>query len=102
MAKQFSVYKGLQKPLIYKGFKGKFIYWGIGVLLLALVFGSLTMALVNKYLGGFVLVGIIVGGLFYTAGQQKKGLYSKTKYKGIFLYAVNLRRISQYEKRNRI
>ncbi|RZJ23702.1 MAG: plasmid transfer protein [Acinetobacter sp.] len=102
MAKQFSVYKGLQKPLIYKGFKGKFIYWGIGVLLLALVFGSFTMAIIDKYLGALVLVAIVVVGLFFTAAQQKKGLYNKTKHTGLFLHSANLKKINQYAKRNRI
>ena len=47
MARKFAVYKGLQKPLIFKGFKGKFIYWGIASLLAGLVFGALTMTLIN-------------------------------------------------------
>jgi hypothetical protein len=72
MAKNFAVYKGLQKPLIFRGFRGKFIYWGLGSLLAGLVLGALTMSLVNMWLGAIVLVGSIVGGLLYIAGKQKK------------------------------
>jgi len=85
MAKRFAVYKGLQKPLIFKGFKGKFIYWGISSLLAGLVLGALTMSLINMWLGAFVLVGCIVGGLFYTAAKQKGGLHSKKRFKGIYI-----------------
>ncbi|WEA01730.1 plasmid transfer protein [Mucilaginibacter sp. SJ] len=79
MARKYPVYKGLQKPLIFKGFKGKFIYWGIGALLAGLVFGALTMTLINMWLGAVVLISIIVGGLLYIAGKQKDGLYSKQR-----------------------
>jgi hypothetical protein len=79
MAKKFAVYKGLQKPLIFKGFKGKFIYWGIAFLLTGLVAGALVMSLVNMWLGAFVLIGCISGGLIYTASRQKGGLHSKSR-----------------------
>jgi hypothetical protein len=77
MAKRFAVYKGLQKPLIFRGFKGKFIYWGLGSLLAGLVFGALTMSLVNMWLGAIILVGCVTGGLLFTAAKQKQGLHSK-------------------------
>lgn len=79
MARKFAVYKGLQKPLIFKGFKGKFIYWGLASLLTGLVAGALVMSLINMWLGAFVLVGCITGGLLYTASRQKGGLYAKSR-----------------------
>ena len=85
MARKFSIYKGLQKPLIFKGFKGKFIYWGLASLLSGLVLGALTMSLINMWLGAIVLVGCIVGGLLYTAGKQKGGLYAKSRAKQIVI-----------------
>ena len=54
MIRRFSIYKGLQKPLVYRGFKGKFIGWGIGSLVLGLVGGGLIGALTSMYLGGLV------------------------------------------------
>ena len=63
MARKYPVYKGLQRPLIFKVFKGKFLYWGIASLLMGLVFGALTMSLVNMWLGALVLIGSVVGGL---------------------------------------
>ncbi len=85
MARKFAVYKGLQKPLIFKGFKGKFIYWGLGFLLSGLVFGALTMSLVNMWLGAMVLIGCIVGGLLFTAAKQKGGLHAKSRDSQIFI-----------------
>ena len=85
MAKRFADYKGLQKPLVFRGFRGKYIYWGIGALLAGLVFGSLTMSLINMWLGALVLIGSIVGGLLYIAGKQKKGLHDKATAKGIYI-----------------
>lgn len=79
MARHFSVYKGLQKPLIFRGFKGRFIYWGIGSLLAGLVLGALTMSLINMWLGAVVLAGCVTGGLLYTAHKQKQGLHSKPR-----------------------
>lgn len=96
MAKRFAVYKGLQKPLIFRGFKGKFIYWGIGSLLAGLVFGALTMSLVNMWLGAIILVGCITGGLLFTAAKQKQGLHSKKRASKIHI--INL--INHYGRKN--
>ncbi|WP_345947683.1 plasmid transfer protein [Mucilaginibacter sp. PAMB04274] len=85
MARQFAVYKGLQKPLVFKGFKGKYIYWGLASVLAGLVFGALTMSLVNMWLGALILVGFMVGGLLYTASKQKGGLYSKARSPNIYI-----------------
>jgi len=84
-ARKFAVYKGLQRPLIYKGFRGKFIYWGIGAVLTGLVLGSVTMAVVNMWLGAIVLVGCIAGGLVYIASRQKRGLHDKTRHHDIYI-----------------
>ncbi len=86
MAKQFSIYRGLQKPLVFKGFKGKFIYWGLACLVLGLVLGAVTVALVNMLLGIFVLMACMIGGLLYTASQQKKGLHTKAKTHTVFVH----------------
>src|SRR5690606_22307385 len=59
MAKQFPIYKGLQKPLIYKGFQGKFIGWGIGSLVAGVVLGGLIGSLSSMYLGGIITIAII-------------------------------------------
>jgi hypothetical protein len=98
MAKRFSVYKGLQKPLTFRGFKGKFIYWGVGFLLAGLVLGALTMALVNMWLGVIVLAGSVTGGLLFIAAKQKKGLHQKTLSTGIFIYPLSLKKINRYER----
>lgn len=85
MARKYPVYKGLQQPLIFKGFRGKFIYWGITSLLAGLICGALTMTLVNMWLGAMVLVGLIVGGLLFTAATQKSGLHTKSRASKTFI-----------------
>jgi hypothetical protein len=96
--KSYPVFKGLQKPLTYKGFKGKFIYWGIGCLLGGLILGALTMTMINMFFGVLVLAGTIVGGLFYTAGKQKKGLYTKTTSTGYYIYQAQFKNRSHHVK----
>jgi len=101
MAKRFAVYKGLQKPLVFKGFKGKFIYWGLGFLLAGLVLGALTISLINMYLGAVVLIGTITGGLFYTAGQQKKGLHLKAKGASFLVHQSTIKNPYHHEQKKR-
>lgn len=79
------VFKGLQKPLVFHSFKGKYIYWGAGFAI-----GSLIIAIVLKFVGGYILsvLGMTVtllGGFYYTAQRQKRGLYNKTVSKGIYI-----------------
>ena len=102
MGKRFAVYKGLQKPLIFRGFKGKFIYWGLGSMLAGLVLGALIMSLINMWLGAIVLVGCMVGGLFFTAGKQKHGLHNKTRSRDIFIHQINLKKINNYGRKTSI
>ena len=83
MIRRFSIYKGLQKPLVYKGFKGKFIGWGIGSLAFGLVGGGLTGALTNL---------AIAGGLTYTFHRQKGGLHDKARDRGTLIHPVHLKR----------
>src|SRR5471030_1037987 len=102
MAKQFQVYKGLQRPLVYRGFKGKYIYWGVGALLAGLVIGALTMALVNMWLGLIVLIAGIAGGLVFIAGKQKKGLHIKARPTGILIHQVNFKKLHRYGRKTSI
>jgi hypothetical protein len=96
--RQFNVYKGLQKPLVYRGFHGKFIYWSIGSLLCGLVLGALTMALLSMLFGVLVMAACIGGGLFYTAGKQKKGLHDKTRSSGHYLHQSKIKILPYVQK----
>lgn len=91
MIRKFSIYKGLQKPLVYRGFKGKFIGWGVGSLVLGLVSGGLLGTFTNMYLGGLMTIATIVGGLTFTFYRQKGGLHSKTRSKGVFIHSIHLK-----------
>lgn len=89
---QYSIYKGLQRPLVYKGFKGKFIAWGIASLAIGLVSGGVIGALTSMYLGGLITVLFTAGGLACTFLKQKKGLHDKTRNREIFIHAVRLKK----------
>ncbi len=91
MARQFPIYKGLQKPLIYRGFQGKFIGWGVASLVIGVVLGGLIGSLSSMVLGGVITISVISAGLFITSQQQKKGLHSKTRYVGVFQIATSLK-----------
>jgi hypothetical protein len=99
MSKQFNIYRGLQKPLIYKGFQGKFIGWGLASLVLSLVLGGVIGSASNMALGGFVCVGGLVGGLYFTAQQQKKGLHSKTRHRGVFQFGNDFKKLRHGTKK---
>lgn len=92
MLRHFSIYKGLQKPLVYRGFKGKFIGWGIGSLVAGLVSGGLIGAITNMYIGGLITIVSIAAGLSYTYHRQKAGLHDKKRTKAIFIHPVNLKK----------
>jgi hypothetical protein len=104
MAKQFSIYKGLQKPLIYKGFQGKFIGWGIASLVLSLVLGGVIGCLTKMFFGGLICVGGFVGGLMFTSQQQKKGLHFKTRHIGVFQFGNDFKKLrnGNTQKKNRV
>ncbi|WP_443938828.1 plasmid transfer protein [Pedobacter sp. MW01-1-1] len=102
MEKHFPVYRGLQRPLTYKGFKGKYIYWGVGILLLSLVLGALSMALINMYVGATLMILLIIAGFFYIGLRQERGLHDKTSSKGIYLHINHLSKINLYGKAKRI
>ena len=99
MARQFQVYKGLQRPLVYRGFKGKYIYWGVGALLAGLVMGALTMALVNMWLGLIVLISGVAGGLIFIAAKQKKGLHVKSRPQAVFVHQVNFKKMHRHGRK---
>jgi len=95
MKEEFNVYKGLQKPLVFKAFKGKFIGWGLGSILAGLLLFLILSSMVNLPTGIITLITITGGGLSITAMQQKKGLYSRNRYTGIFIQTTNYHRHDQ-------
>lgn len=98
--KTFSVYKGLQKPLVYKGFKGRYMYWAIGFILLGLVLGAIILTTVNIVVGLIAMAAIFGGGIYYTSQRQKGGLYDKTRSNGIYVHRTNLRGIRYVKNKN--
>jgi hypothetical protein len=92
MTTNFAIYKGLQKPLVYRGFKGKFIAWGIGSLVTGLVSGGVLGAITNMFLGAFITIVFIAGGLFYTFSRQQHGLHTKTRSRKTYIQPTHLKK----------
>lgn len=84
---EYSVFKGLQKPLEFMGLQGRYIYWAAGT-----IGGGLLVFLVGFITIGFV-VAIIAAGIIFGVGgalifiKQTKGLHTKKTPKGIFVFA---------------
>lgn len=84
---EYSVFKGLQKPLEFMGLQGRYIYWAAGT-----VGGGLLVFLVGFITIGFV-VAIIAAGIIFGVGgafifiKQTKGLHTKKAPKRIFVFA---------------
>ena len=86
----YSVYKGLQQPLVFKTLKGRYIYWG-----LASVFGGFLSAVLLtvavNFLVGFVgMLSVTMAGLLYTNHRQKGGLHAKTRSCGVYIVPARL------------
>jgi len=81
--KEYTVYKGLQKPLVFKTFKGKYIYWAAGGVLGAFVLCILFCLLVSYAAGGIALIAGIISVFAFVDKKQKGGIHSKSKVIGI-------------------
>lgn len=88
--REYSVYKGLQMPLVFKGFRGRYIYWGAASIVLSIVAAGLTSAFFSLLGGVLAMVAVMGGGIYYTSVHQKKGLHDKTKSSGVYVIKPNL------------
>lgn len=81
MKESFTVYKGLQKPLVFKGMKGRFITLTLGLAMSVFILGVIIYLLFGGVVA-LIFVGVYgsIGGV-YLAMEQKKGLYPKKKDK---------------------
>lgn len=82
---RFSLYKGLQRPLVFKMFKGKYIYWAMGSVIAGVIIGGTLSALVSSYAGIIAFTSMTVSLIFYTISRQKQGLNAKKKENAIFI-----------------
>jgi len=82
----FSVYKGLQRPIVFKGLKGVYIYYAFG-LAIASLFVSIIVSTLSNFLYGCLAMAITAfGGIIGMAIYQRKyGLYRKNTTNGIFI-----------------
>lgn len=87
MAQQerFSLYKGLQRPLVFKMFKGKYIYWAMCSIITGVIIGGALSAIISSYAGLIAFAVITVSLIFYTITRQKQGLNSKKRDDAIYI-----------------
>lgn len=88
-AKEYPLYKGLQKPLTFKGFKGRYIFWGIGVIISSLLLGCILCIAISTLIGMGVMACYLGLGLFIIHRKQKNGLYSKKRDKNTLFLMPN-------------
>lgn len=84
---EFSIFKGLQKPLEFMGVQGRYIYWAAGAIGGAIVGFILAYCLLG-FLAGLIALVVSLGiGAAFIFMKQRKGLHSKKEDKGVFIYA---------------
>ena len=82
--KEFTIYRGLEKPLEFKGFKGKFLYIGAIGIFSSVIVGFGLMASVGMGAGIILLVLGALATILYCRHYQKKGLHNKDIILGPF------------------
>ena len=83
----YPVFKGLQLPLEFMGIRGRFIWIAaatfgaafLGFILFYVLFGTLPALIVTVVVAGSGLAAIYV--------KQKKGLHSKRRHQGFYIYS---------------
>lgn len=85
MAKEYQIYKGLQRPLVFKMFKGRFIYWAMGSLVGGIVAGIAIGAVISSFSGLIAMLVVSLPLLLFTIEKQKKGLYDKKADHAVFI-----------------
>jgi len=84
--RKFSVYKGLQRPIMFKGLKGSYIYYAFALALSSMVIAFLVTVISSILTGTFVMAVVVFGGIIGMALYQRKfGLYRKRVSRGVFV-----------------
>ena len=83
----YTMFKGLQKPLEFFGLQGRYIYWAAGTVGGAIVGFIIAYCVVGFVTGLIVLVASVSVGAALILFKQRKGLHSKHADKGVFIYA---------------
>lgn len=84
-ARTYSIYKGLQRPLVFKVFKGRFIYMALGALVGGITGGIIASVLISAVAGLIAMALIAIPLLMFTIEKQKQGLYEKRRDEAVFI-----------------
>ena len=85
------VYKGLQKPLEFMGIRGRFITLSAAAIGCSFI-GFLAASMIGGKLMGFItMVAMIILSLITIYAKQRRGLHSKSRYRGIVVYKTLFR-----------
>lgn len=86
MHEQYSVYKGLQRPIYFKGLKGNYIYYAFGLAASSLIFGVIISIATNFMTSAISMVAFLFLGILIMALYQRKyGLYRKDVKSGVYI-----------------
>lgn len=86
MATDYTVFKGLQKPLEFMGFRGRFLYIAAASFGGAFCIYAIMSILTNLWIAAGLSAICAVGGIIAIHVKQKKGLHAKKRDKGVFMY----------------
>lgn len=85
----YSLFKGLQRPLEFMGIQGRYIYWAAGASGGAIVGFIIAYCLAGFVAGLIVLVAALSTGIALIMLKQRKGLHTKKDSRGVYVYAYS-------------
>ena len=85
---EYPIFKGLQRPLEFMGLQGRYITWAAITAAVTLLGFMIVYAIAGFVIGLAFAVVALSSGIAIIMFKQRKGLYSKKAYKGIFVYAT--------------
>ena len=88
----YSLFKGLQRPLEFLGIQGRYIYWAAATTCGAIVGFVAAYCLIGFLAGLLTMVASLAVGAGFILLKQRKGLHSKKNDKGVFIYAYSKRK----------
>ena len=82
----YPIFKGLQMPLEFMGIRGRFIIWAAAIAGIGFLGFIAGYIIAGTIIAVIILFLIIAGGLLIIHIKQKKGLHSKKRNRGIYIY----------------
>lgn len=82
---KYTVYKGLQRPLVLIGLKGRYIIWGVGTFCFSFITLVILIIIFDILIALIGLMCVLIIGFGYIYIKMKKGLFDKKKMNDIYI-----------------